>query len=80
MIGSENTRLDFTTFIEVGSRAGGYFDKTIIWTCKFLEEINIKEGWEKEEFIRYFKDFKDLKNSRFCRHPPLRVCQVQGLA
>jgi len=45
-------RMDFSLFLEVTTRPGGYFNNDMIWITSFLEEINIKEAHEKEQFLK----------------------------
>ncbi len=60
-------RMSLKEFIEIGEKKGGFFDNPIIWTSKFLEEFQIKEPWEKEEFLRKMQEYIQLLPLEFSK-------------
>ncbi len=64
-------RLDFSTFLQVASRPQGYFDNNMIRVSSFLEEMSIKESFEKEQFLKQINESLESLSPEFSKYKVL---------
>ncbi|CAG8593593.1 5786_t:CDS:10, partial [Acaulospora morrowiae] len=61
------SRLSISNFIDIGLRANGYFQNDLIQTILFLENMNIKETEEKNNFFKKLNTLIDKFPPHICK-------------